>query len=96
MSGWAIASIAGVVVAAGLIVLLVVVYKAVLRTAQNARELAIALEQVQANTIVLTDLEAQSAAASKLMDDATWAIKKLAEHEVEQPPAKEGHDSDAP
>ncbi|MGH9177254.1 MAG: hypothetical protein ACRD0N_01680 [Acidimicrobiales bacterium] len=95
MSGWAIASIVGAVLAVGLVVLLVVIYKAVLRTAENARELAIALEQVRANTIVLADLEAQSAATSKLVNDASWAIQKLAEHEIETTPENEGHDRDA-
>ena len=96
MSGWAIASVIGAVLAVGLVVLLVVIYKAVLRTAENARELAIALEQVRANTIVLADLEAQSVATSKLVNDASWAIQKLAEHEVDATPEKEGHDPDAP
>lgn len=95
MSAWAIASIAGAFVAVGLIVLLVVIYKAVLRTAENARELAIALEKVHANTIVLADLEASTAAASQVMNDASWAIKKLAEQEVDRGKDKEGHEPEA-
>ena len=90
MSGWTVASIVGGVVAAGLIALLVVVYKAVLRTAENARQLVQALEEVQANTIVLADLEAQSAATAQVVTDANWALQKLRQHEAKE----DGHDPD--
>ena len=74
MSGWVIASIAGSLFAVVIIVLLVVVSRAVMRTARNAGELMVALEQVQAQTQVLADLEARSERASQAAGQAASAV----------------------
>ena len=88
MSGWAVASLIGAVMGAVIVVLLVVVSKAVMRTARNARELIVALEEVQSRTIVLADLEEQSAAASRVATEATAVLRQLQEIERE----KDGRD----
>ncbi|MGI8684621.1 MAG: hypothetical protein ACR2MO_05965 [Acidimicrobiales bacterium] len=77
MSGWVVASVIGGVFALVIIVLLVVVSKAVMRTARNAGELMVALEQVQAQTKVLADLEAQSGHTARVADDAARALQEL-------------------
>lgn len=88
MSGWAVASLIGAVLGAVIVVLLVVVSKAVMRTAKNARELIVALEEVQSRTIVLADLEEQSAAASRMATEATAVLRQLQDLERE----KDGRD----
>jgi len=87
MSGWLIASVLGGIFAVVVVVLLVVVSKAVMRTAHNASELMVALEQVQAQTKMLADLEAQSGHTARVADEAATALEELrlgsrvAEHE---------------
>lgn len=77
MSGWVVAAIIGGVFAVVIIVLLVVVSKAVMRTARNAGELMEALEQVQAQTKVLADLEARSEQARRGAEDAAAAVDEV-------------------
>ena len=89
MSGWVVALVIGGLVAALLVGLLVVVYRAVVRTAENARELMVALEDVQKHTLVLSDLEATLRTTGDVTADAEWAIRRLAEHEQE----KDGRDT---
>lgn len=81
MSGWAIASVVGAVLAAVIIMLLVVVSRAVVRTAQNASALMEALEEVRKNTVVLADFETKSQNSSRVMDDAVAALRELRESE---------------
>ncbi|HEX2699468.1 MAG TPA: hypothetical protein VHM89_04595 [Acidimicrobiales bacterium] len=87
MSGWIVASVLGGVFALVVIVVLVMVSKAVMRTARNASELMLALEQVQAQTSVLADFQAQSDHTARVVDDATSVLRSLeasgqvAEHE---------------
>jgi len=75
MSGWLIASIAGGLFAVVIVVLLVVVSRAVTRTARNAGELMVALEQVQAQTRALADLEARSERASEAAGRAATTME---------------------
>ena len=77
MSGWVIASIAGGLFAVVIIVLLVVVSRAAVRAARNASELMVALEQLQAQTQVLADLEARSERASQAAGQAASAVDGL-------------------
>lgn len=84
MSGWAVASLVGAVLGTVIVVLLVVVSRAVMRTAVNARELIVALEEVQSRTIVLAELEEQSAAASRVATEATSVLRRLQEREKEK------------
>lgn len=77
MSGWVIASVLGGLFALLVLVLLVVVSKAVMRTARNASELMVALEQVQAQTKVLADLEAQSGHTARVAADAATALAEI-------------------
>ena len=88
MSGWAVASLLGGVLAAGIVALLVIISRAVTRTAANAKELIAALEQVQANTLVLADLEAQMLQAERVTSEATSALHQLRQHQ----PHEDGHD----
>ena len=87
MSGWVLASVLGGVFALVIVVLLVVVSRAVLRTSRSAGELMEALEQVQAQTKVLADLEAQSGHAARVADDAASVLadlrvgERVSEHE---------------
>lgn len=87
MSGWVVASVIGGVFAVVIVALLVVVSRAVMRTAKNASELMVALEQVQAQTKVLADLEAQSGHTARVAGDAAAALadlrvdERVAEHE---------------
>lgn len=87
MSGWAVASVIGGLFALVILGLLVVVSRAVMRTARNAGELMVALEQVQAQTMVLADLEAQSGDTARVADQAAAALhdlrldERVAEHE---------------
>jgi hypothetical protein len=92
MSGWAVASVIGGVFALVIIALLVVVSKAVLSTARNAGELMTALEQVQAQTKVLADLEAQSGHAARVASDATSALRELRVDERVSEREGNGHD----
>jgi len=75
MSGWVVMSIVGGVFAVVVVVLLVVVSRAVTRTARNAGELMVALEQVQAQTRALADLEARSKRASMAAAQAATAME---------------------
>lgn len=77
MSAWVIASVVGGLFALVIIALLVVVSRAVMRTARNAGELMVALDEVQARTKVLADLEAQSSATARVADQATSALQEL-------------------
>lgn len=77
MSGWVIAGIIGGLFGVLLIVVLVMVSKAVMRTAQNAAELMQAMEEVQARTAVLVDLEARAADAERISQQATAAMQEL-------------------
>lgn len=90
MSGWAIASLIGAVLAAGIVAILIWISRAVVRTAENARELIVALEQVQANTIVLADLEAQTEATARVATEATQAFRQMHEQQSQ----RDGHDPD--
>lgn len=90
MSGWAVASLIGAILAAGIVAILVWISRAVVRTAENARELIIALEQVQANTVVLADLEAQTEVTARVAADATQAFRQLHEQQSQG----NGHDPD--
>ena len=86
MSGWVIAAILGGLFGVLLIVVLVFVSKAVMRTAQNAAELMQAMEEVQARTAVLVDLEARAADADRISRQATAAM-----HELDLRDRKEGN-----
>ncbi len=77
MSGWFIASLLGGLFALLVLGLLVVVSKAVMRTAHNASELMVALEQVQAQTKVLADLEAQSGHTARVATDTATALAEI-------------------
>ena len=77
MSGWIVASVIGGLFAVLVIVLLVVVSKAVARTAQNAAELMVAMEEVQRQTAVLIDLEAHTAEAARVASDASSVLADL-------------------
>lgn len=77
MSGWVIASLAGGLFAAVIVALLVVVSRAVMRTARNASELMVALEDVQARTKVLADLDAQAARTARVTEEATSALQEF-------------------
>jgi uncharacterized membrane protein YccC len=90
VSGWAVVSVIGAVLAAGIVAILVWISRAVVRTAENARELIIALEQVQANTVVLADLEAQTEVTARVAADATQAFRQLHEQQSQ----RDGHDPD--
>lgn len=93
MSGWAIASLAGGLFAVLVVALLVVVSRAVMRTAKNAAELMVALEEVQARTKVLADLEAQSGHTARVAGDASAALQRL--HQAGNgghPDGERGHD----
>lgn len=91
MSGWVIASIIGALFALVIIVLLVVVSKAVMRTAQNASELMVALEQVQAQTQLLADLEDRSVRASDAAGQAATAVEEIGRR-TQVPEPGGGHD----
>ena len=86
MSGWAIAAILGGIFGVLIIVVLVMVSKAVMRTAQNAAELMQAMEEVQARTAVLVDLEARAASATRIGEEAEAAL-----HELDLRDRKEGN-----
>lgn len=77
MSAWFVASIIGGVFAVVIIILLVVVSRAVMRTAQNASELMVALEQVQAQTSVLADLRDHTDHAERLAGEAASVLEDL-------------------
>lgn len=87
MSTWVVASIIGGVFALVILGLLLVVSRAVMRTARNAGELMVALEQVQAQTKILADFEAQSGDTARVAGQAAAALQDLrldervAEHE---------------
>lgn len=77
MSGWVVASIVGGVFGVVIVVLLVFVSRAVMRTARNAGELMVALEEVQARTKVLADLEAEAGRTARVAGDAATALQDL-------------------
>lgn len=75
MSGWMVASIAGGIFALVILALLVVVSRAVMRTARNATELMVALEEVQATTKALADLQSETGHTARVADRATAALE---------------------
>lgn len=65
MSAWAIATVAGGALAILILVLLVVVSRAAARTAANAQEILVALEEVRVRTAALAELDGVADAAAR-------------------------------
>ena len=84
VSGWAVASLVGGALGVLLVVLIVVVFKAVARVAENAGALLTAMEEVQTKTLVLADLEAESKASAQVAADAANALVELQRLERER------------
>lgn len=82
MSGWVVASLIGGLFGVVLIVLIVVVFRAVARVAENATALLSAMEDVQRKTLVLADLEAESRASEQVAADAAQALAEF--HRLER------------
>lgn len=83
MSAWAIVAVAGAVLGVLIIVLLVVVSRAVVRTAQNASELLVALEEVRAKTLVLAELDGHGERMAGVVSDAASTLEQLRDGPVE-------------
>lgn len=77
MSGWVVASIVGGVFGVAIVVALVYVSRAVMRTAENASQLMGAMEEVQRRTRVLVDLESFSRDAGRMAERTTSALDEL-------------------
>lgn len=85
MNGWVVLSAAGALFAVGVVVALIVVSKAVMRTAQNASDLMTAMEQVQRQTAVLAQLEAYSRNAGDVAGRTTAALEELQRRAAQAP-----------